>query len=231
MSEILKLFNQYKSDAKTQETLAETYLPTSADSGNTENATDQKGPKGWKTMTFLALSVSLVILASAIFFVFITHALSINVTVNKKIPSPFENLLFTQKLGFVGGVDNVSHLADDYLILASTEKKLGAGITIDLDKPIDITDKILMITAMSKDGLASLKISFRDKNFRSFTSNIVKVGQRESEWQNLLIAPDKSKDSIDLKNITHLRISLNNVIYNEEETLAVYIKKVSLIDI
>lgn len=233
MEKLIDLIRQREED-KTQEILAKTYLPIS----NTERAKPPEeakfshhgSTKKLKIGAIAMLSASMLLLAISIFLAFSTHAFSVNIVVNKKAPLMHENLLFTQKLSFTGSSSNLSHLSGGYLVLSDSGSLRHSGVAIDLNKNIDLSHRLLLLTAMTKNGKGKMDIIFRDKNLRSYTTHLELPEEGKELWQNFIISSFNFKNSIDVGNIRHIRLEFNKDGLQSQKGTTVHIKTVALID-
>ncbi len=224
MSVIIDLLNKYKKgEGKTEEKLAETYLSTSR-----KIQPHTYSIKDWRIATAIFLSISiLLLLVFSILFIFSTRAMSINITVNKKTVPAYENLIFAQKVSFFGASSGMSHLGRENLVLINEGVKERAGVAIDLEEPVNLSHKLLLISAATKEGAGRLRIILRDKNYRSYISNVIDI---KDTWQNFIIAPGRFRDSIDMGNISHIRLEFDSERMREGRSPTIYIKKIALVD-
>lgn len=216
---------QYES--QTQQLLAETYLRSSTDSFPKKTASTEadKTLKAKKyTLPVILISAGFII-AGILIFILASHALDINITVIKKASSPYENLLLKHEITLIGTATREK----GHISLVSGANN-APGVAIDLKNNLDMTDKNLLIGALPKKGTGSLKVILRDKNHRSYISDTLHISNAESGRQNFIITIDKAKESVDIKNINHIRVELENPSHGDGGELVIFLEKVLLIN-
>lgn len=224
MSEIIELLKR-KNNYKTQEKLAEVYLPPSI---KQKPAAASPPPKtrlrNIAAITLLAIAV--ISLVASLFYVLYSHTVTINVSINRRVESPFENLLLTEKVSLSGAAarqKGTISLIDDAAHRRST-------IMIDLKEPIDLSHKRLFLNLLPAQGIASLRIVLRDKNYRSFISNTLSIDSSEEGSKNFILSATRNKESIDMQRIRHIRLELENGSAEDKESAEVHVKEVAIID-
>jgi len=232
MSNIIDLLKKDHIDHKTQERLAETYFPLSD-----EAAKDSKAPsdipspishdiKKKVPLAITPFSIVLLILCAILLYAFLTYTVKVNIMVTKKVPSPYEDLLVTQKIDSFGAVFN----ENGHISLMNSDTKRGTALMIDLDKPVDLSNKYVLISAMPKTNGGRVNVILRDKNYRSYISDTLNIRDNKKEWQNFMISAQNGKESIDIQKIQHMRLELVNNKMENMDSPAIYIKKIALID-
>lgn len=221
MSVIIDLLNQSKNITKDkiQERLAETYLLSP---GKTKKATHKikvRFPffkiKNRNVFVITILSISILSLALLLSHIFSTYTF-------------YENILLSQKITFINGAFKDR---GGYITILNNNTKRDVGVAIDFKKPIDLSSKYLLMSAMAKRGEGSLKVILRDKNFRSYTSDVFNIKDAKKGWRNFIIPLNEFKQSINMRNIQHIRLILENKLTREKkQTAELYIKKISLVD-
>lgn len=216
MSVIIDLLKENTDDSKTREKLAETYFP---------RASTPSGRKKRNGLRITALLAMIFFFGAVLYYVIRPYGITIDIGTNKRADVIFEHLLITQKVNLFGtAVDKKGHVS----LVNGTDKR-RSGITIDLKNPVDLSNKHLLISVLPKAGKDKLKVIFRDKNYRSYISNILDVEDTKKDWQNFIVSSGPSKESIDVRNIRHIRLEVEGGA-GEAGASEIYIKEVALID-
>lgn len=216
---------QYES--QTQQLLAETYLRSSTDPFPKKTAsTEANKTLKAKKYTLPAILISAgFIIAGIVILILASHTLDVNITVIKKAPSPYENLLLKHEITLIGTATRER----GHISLVSGAKD-APGVAIDLNSNLDMTDKSLLIGALPKKGTGNLKVILRDKNHRSYISDTLHISNTESGRQNFIITIDKAKESIDIKHINHIRVELEDSSHGDGGEPVILLEKVLLIN-
>jgi len=215
MSNITNLFKENTADYKDQEQLAETYLSSSTN--DLERPKGHKGSRAFFVALALTVSILLTLLVS-IFYLVSNYNVSFNIKLDKKPQYQYENLLGNHNIAFLGnGVRRMG-----YVTLISKGVRDRASVVLDLKEGGNLAEKAILMTMMAKGGKGVLKVIFRDGNYRSYILSKVAIDGLDQEWRNIVIPVERSKESVDLADIRHIRLEL--------EGGEVYIKKIVLID-
>jgi len=230
MSIIIDRLKKQSAEDDTRERLAETYFS----SNNIETPSPAKGSdkkkitsrhawiKKYKTR-IAGFVAALIILSASILYIFKIYAFEIDINVTKKAVYPYGNLLATQEINPIGQAGGAKR---GFSLISAPETK-RAGIAIELKEPVDLSQKLLSISALSKKGGGKLKVILRDKNYKSFESGSLDIKNAAGQWQNFIVSAECPKLSIDTRNIKHIRLELKESRFPQSE---IYIKKVALIE-
>ncbi|MFH1847611.1 MAG: hypothetical protein ABH825_00130 [Candidatus Omnitrophota bacterium] len=206
-------------DSYTQERLAETYLYTS---GGHEKAATQAVKTNRPAI--VAISALILLLAALVFYAFSTYAVKIDILINRKADPLYQNLLSTQKMSLTGASTNrMGHI----ILNGGAERPAAAAI--DLKEPVDMTYKYLLVNVSAKSGGGRLKVILRDKNYRSYISNTLRISERTAENQNFIITSRDVKNTVDIRTISHIRLELEKASAEDIGHSIILLKKVSII--
>ncbi len=207
-----------------RERLADTYL-RSSDSVKTEQSSPETKRKSLLPIAVIASSLTLLLACGILIYIFATHALMVDVTITKKVNSPYENLLLTQNIDLIGSATGrkgrISLMADS---------QTQGGVLINLRDPVDLSKKDLSIGVSSRKSGSSIKVILRDKNHRSYVSDTLHLNGDGNIRQNFIISADKPKDSIDVQNILHIRLETAESVNNAQGGSIILLERVLLVD-
>ena len=220
MSVIIELLKQHSADKatrdnssdKVREYLAETYLQPSS------IKTEPVAPKPGRKNRYLSIILPVLLLGSLAisFYIFSTQIF-------------YKNLLYTQRIELFGSSFSKNTLMHREVFLIDNGASDRAGIIISFKKPIDFSDKYLLVSAGAKIGENDIRVVFRDKNYRSFIPGIISVKNLKNKKQSFVISTENYKDSIDIRNILQIRLeSVDNALQDRGGSI-IYIKKIGLI--
>jgi len=205
-------------DLKTQERLAETYF----------NTTEKKRPAPAisgrsKALAIAGLSLLFVLFASVVTF-FYTHTVDVDVDVDRKTGLLSGNLINTQEVKAYGRRDNKRAC----VLPHNTPTDSARAFAINLKEGADFTKKYLSIIAYTKRGGGRIKVILRDRYYRSYESSTITIHDIEMEEQTLIVAADKTRNSIDLQNIRQIRFEPVNGPADSNDA-EIFITKVSFV--
>lgn len=219
MSVIIDLLNQDNVNKETQEQLARTYFSPSEIAVKPRSGT--RGPRVALLASCLVLLSILIFLSYALY----AYTFDLDFSMEKKARTSYGNLLTTKDITLLGRATKQW----GYISLKGDAKR-RSGITIDLKKPMDLSKRYISLSALSKEKGGRLKIILRDKNYRSYVQRVISGQELKGDWHNFIIATDGFRDSIDIRNILHIRLELDNTKRRGADRPEVHINRVTLID-
>ncbi len=231
MSTIINKLKQLNRNDDTQDKLAEIYFSSHNTSQEYHPPTykvKEPVPQSWiKRHAVLISSLMCVVLitGAALYHLFSTY--TVNVTVNRKEQHLYPDLLFTQDVNLIGKA--VSEKG--YFSMAPSAIGIPASISIDLNRPVDMRDKLLSLAAMPMKGGGKLKVILRDKNYRSYISDTLDIASDVSTWKNISVPLNDHKLSVDMQHIRHIRLELEADEFSDMRNGRIYVKEVTLTEI
>ncbi len=137
-----------------------------------------------------------------------------------------------RRIEFRGYAKNKSKLSIKPILFSNPKKYNWADLSIDFKFPIDLSDRILLLSVKGKIGGEKINIIMRDVENRSF---IVSDIYLTSSWKTETIPLDNIKKDIDLSATEHLRIESSFVgeppreAGNSPVDMTMYIKDVKIL--
>jgi hypothetical protein len=205
-------------ERKTRERLAETYLSQSAKKRPAKEENTVAPAKRMPRKALLAGGLSILCLLA---YFLIAYAFSIDVTITRRSGSPYPDLLESSDIMPAGR----AYKKHSYYTLRSIEGERAAMLAIEPEKPVDLASNDLLVSALLKEGSGTLKVILRDTNHRSYLSEVLELRGGGASWRNFIVSARDSKDSIDIRNIGHIRLAAEG-----EGVFEVYVKNVLMID-
>lgn len=231
MSTIINKLKELNRNDDTQDKLAEIYF-SSHNTGQEFHPPSYKAekpvPHSWiKRHAVLISSLMCIALLTGAVLYYLFSTYTVNVTVNRKERHLYPDLLFTQDVNLIGKAVSGKR----YFSLAPSTADVPASISIDLNRAVDMRDKLLSLAAMPVKGGGKLKVILRDKNYRSYVSDTLNLKGDVSAWKNVSVPLDNHKLSVDMQRIRHIRLELEADEFSDMRNGRIYVKEVTLTEI
>lgn len=181
-------------------------------------------------LAFLLISIAAFSFFRAYYMKFLKEKIA-NAKVIKVFDAGRVNRDILKGVEFSGYARPNSRFQDKMIIINNTKKYNWADLSFDFAFPIDFSKRSLTFSTKGKMGGEQLTLVVRDANNKSYRFGDISLA---SNWKTETISFSAIRGSIDLSNITHLRLECGHIGESDKKMnslidVTIYIKDIRIV--